>query len=63
MRYGQFVFNYIETKYRLGHKVKEKTGIDCYNDDSKVEKFLYNVAWRTNEWYTKNNTSSNKKPN
>lgn len=63
LRYGQFVFNYIETKYRLGYKVKEKTGIDCYNDDSKVEKFLHNVAWRTNEWYTKNNTSIKKKPN
>lgn len=62
-RYGQFVFNYIETKYRLGYKVKEEKGIDCYNDDSKVEKFLYNVVWMTNEWYTKNNTSVKKKPN
>lgn len=62
-RYGQFVFNYIETNYRLGYKVKEETGIDCYDDDRNVEKFLYNVAWRINEWYTKNNTSVKKKPN
>ncbi len=62
-RYGQFVFNYIETNYKLGYKIKEEKGIDCYYDDRNVEKFLYNVAWRTKEWYTKNNVSVKKKPN
>lgn len=55
-RYGQFVFNYIETKYRLGFKVRDEKGIDCYNDDRNVEMFLYNAAWMTKEWYTKNKT-------
>ena len=61
--YGQFVFNYIETNYHLGYKVKEEKGIDCYNDDRSVEKFLYNVAWMTKEWYTKNNSLLKEKAN
>lgn len=62
-RYGQFVFNYIETNYRLGYSVRDEKGIDCYHDDRMVEKFLYNVAWMTKEWYTKNNTLPKEKAN
>lgn len=63
IRYGQFVFNYIETKYRLGYRVKEEKGIDCYYVDRNVEKFLYNVALMIKEWYTKNNTLLKEKAN
>lgn len=48
-RKGQFVFNYIEDKYKVARDVQFEDGVDCYYDDSKIESFLkssYNrIQW------------------
>lgn len=42
-RRGQSVFNVIEERYHVGHKVRE-LGADCFYDDSLIEKFI-RKAW------------------
>ena len=39
-RKGQFVFNYIDEKYRVARYVQFIDGIDCFHNDSKIEAFI-----------------------
>ena len=40
IRYGQAVFNYVDEKYGVARVAQFDHGIDCFYDDTKVEKFL-----------------------
>ena len=40
IRKGQFVFNYIDSKYGVARAVQISEGIDCFFDDSKIEAFI-----------------------
>ena len=39
-RKGQFVFNYINEKYRVARYVQFIDGIDCFYNDDKIEAFI-----------------------
>lgn len=39
-RKGQSIFNYIDTKYHVGRIAQFKYGIDCFYDDSQIDKFM-----------------------
>ena len=39
-RKGQFVFNYIDEKYRVARYVQFIDGIDCFHNDEKIEAFI-----------------------
>ena len=39
-RNGQFVFNYIDSKYGVARYVQFYEGVDCFYDDSKIEEFI-----------------------
>lgn len=47
-RNGQFVFNYIDTIYSIAREIQFKDGIDCFYDDSKIDKFLECAIKRLN---------------
>ena len=39
-RNGQFVFNYINEKYRVARYVQFIEGIDCFHNDNDIESFI-----------------------
>lgn len=39
-RDGQFVFNYINEKYRVARYVQFIEGIDCFHNDNDIESFI-----------------------
>ena len=41
-REGQFIFNYIEVNYgpEISRAVQSEDGVDCFHDDSQIDKFL-----------------------
>lgn len=46
IRDGQFVFNYIDEKYGVARKIQFQEGIDCFYDDSKINKFIARASQR-----------------
>lgn len=44
-RYGQAVFNYVETAYGVSRKVQYRDRIDCFYDDNQVGPFIQS-AWK-----------------
>jgi hypothetical protein len=44
IRDGQFVFNYIDEKYRVARKIQFQEGIDCFYDDTQINKFIAKAA-------------------
>ena len=56
IRFGQSVFNYIDSKYGVARTVQFVDGVDCFYDDNKVEEFIklsYNHAKETCSWTDK----------
>lgn len=46
-RDGQFVFNYIESKYgQIAREVQFIDKTDCFYDDSKIESFIVKTYYR-----------------
>ncbi len=43
LRLGQSVYNITEERYHVGHKAMD-LGVDCFNDDSRIDEFLQK-AW------------------
>jgi len=41
IRFGQEVFNIIDSEYHVARKVQFVDGVDCFYDDSKIDAFLY----------------------
>lgn len=39
-RDGQFVFNYINEKYRVARYVQFIDGVDCFHNDEKIDAFI-----------------------
>ena len=39
-REGQFVFNTIDSLYGIARTVQFNDGIDCFYDDSKIDRFI-----------------------
>lgn len=39
-RNGQFVFNYINEKYRVARYVQFIDGIDCFHNDDNIDAFI-----------------------
>ena len=39
-RNGQFVFNYINKKYRVAKYVQFIHGVDCFHNDEKIDEFI-----------------------
>lgn len=39
-RWGQSVFNYMESVYQVGRKVQFEDGVDCFYNDNLVDEFL-----------------------
>lgn len=39
-RDGQFVFNYINEKYKVARYVQFIDGVDCFHNDSNIEAFI-----------------------
>lgn len=39
-RKGQKVFNYIDVKYRVARTAQFEKGVDCFYDDSQINKFI-----------------------
>lgn len=39
-RDGQFVFNYINEKYRVARYVQFINGVDCFHNDEKIDEFI-----------------------
>ena len=39
-RDGQFVFNYINEKYRVARYVQFIDGIDCFHNDDNIDTFI-----------------------
>lgn len=39
-RKGQFVFNYIDQKYRVARAVQFVDGVDCFYNDDAIEQFI-----------------------
>ena len=39
-REGQFVFNTIDSLYGVARTVQFNDGIDCFYDDSKIDRFI-----------------------
>lgn len=39
-RNGQFVFNYINEKYRVARYVQFINGVDCFHNDEKIDEFI-----------------------
>jgi hypothetical protein len=49
IRFGQFVFNYIEEHYGVARQVQFIDGVDCFYRDDKVLEFLDKSLIRINE--------------
>lgn len=49
MRFGQFVFNYIEEHYGVARQVQFIDGVDCFYCDDRVMEFLDKSLIRINE--------------
>jgi hypothetical protein len=49
IRFGQFVFNYIEEHYGVARQVQFIDGVDCFYRDDKVFEFLNKSLIRINE--------------
>lgn len=45
-RKGQFVFNYIGSKYRVAAAVQFQDGVDCFHRDDVIDAFLKCCAIR-----------------
>ena len=54
-RPGQFVFNYIDTKYSVARSVQFIDGVDCFYNDNKIDEFID----RAYEFYRKQNCENN----
>lgn len=39
-RDGQFVFNYIDEKFRVARYVQFINGVDCFHNDEKIDEFI-----------------------
>lgn len=39
-RKGQKVFNYIDSHYGIAREVQFKIGVDCFYNDSLIDKFI-----------------------
>lgn len=39
-REGQFIFNTIDSLYRIARTVQFKDGIDCFYNDSEIDNFI-----------------------
>ena len=39
-RKGQKVFNYIESKYKVGRKVQFRYNVDCFYNDEYINRFI-----------------------
>lgn len=39
-RDGQFVFNYIDEKYRVARYVQFIENVDCFHNDNRIESFI-----------------------
>ena len=50
LREGQFIFNYIEDKYKVARQVQYQDGVDCFYDDSKIPAFLKASVERINNY-------------
>ena len=48
-RDGQFVFNYIDDIYCVARHVQYYDGVDCFYDDTKIDRFLDAVLIRLNK--------------
>lgn len=49
IRFGQFVFNYIDEHYGVARKVQFIDGVDCFYRDDEVLEFLDKSLIRINE--------------
>ena len=49
MRFGQFVFNYIDEHYGVVRQVQFIDGVDCFYCDDRVTEFLDKSLIRINE--------------
>ena len=46
---GQYVYNYIDFEYGVAKDVKNQDGIDCREDDTKIDLFVELCAKRIKE--------------
>lgn len=47
-RDGQFVFNYIDYKYKVARRIQFQDHIDCFYNDDKIDAFLKCAVERIN---------------
>jgi hypothetical protein len=46
IREGQFVFNYIDEKYGVARAIQFQDKIDCFHDDTQINKFIAKATLR-----------------
>lgn len=44
-RYGQAVFNYIDSIYSVARDVQFLDGVDCYYNDNAIDQFIL-LSWK-----------------
>lgn len=47
-RDGQFVFNYIDAKYKVARQIQFQDNVDCFYRDDKINAFLKCAVERIN---------------
>lgn len=47
-REGQFVFNYIDQKYRVARQIQFQDGVDCFYRNDQINPFLKCAVERIN---------------
>lgn len=47
-RKGQFVFNYIDQKYKVARAVQFVDGVDCFYNDDAIEQFIVHSVEKIN---------------
>lgn len=47
-REGQFVFNYIDDKYKVARQIQFQDGVDCFYIDDEINSFLRHAVERIN---------------
>lgn len=47
-REGQFVFNYIDDKYKVARQIQFQDGVDCFYIDDEINSFLKCAIERIN---------------
>ena len=48
-RDGQFVFNYIDYKYKVARQIQFQDNVDCFYLDSEIDAFLKCAVERINK--------------